>query len=280
MIAASLQRRSPLVCALALGADLWVGITVLALVIVLGIIVPLISPFPSDALSGPALQAPSLTHLFGTDHLGRDLFTRSFAAVRLDLGLAVIGVTVPCLVGTIVGSLAGSTRSAAIDGVIGVIIEAINAFPSIILIIALVAAVGHGLQGLLIAICATNWARYARLTRARASILRNTEFIQAMEVLGYSRSRILLQHLVPNTYSVAIAYAMSDIALLVLTVAGLSYLGLGVQPPTPEWGAIIADGRLYLQRQWWITVLPGLLLAASSMSAALIANGYAQHAKQ
>jgi peptide/nickel transport system permease protein len=101
-----------------------------------------------------------------------------------------------------------------------------------------------------------------------------------MEVLGYSRSRILLQHLVPNTYSVAIAYAMSDIALLVLTVAGLSYLGLGVQPPTPEWGAIIADGRLYLQRQWWITVLPGLLLAASSMSAALIANGYAQHAKQ
>jgi peptide/nickel transport system permease protein len=198
----------------------------------------------------------------------------------LDLGLAVVGVTIPCLIGTVIGTLAGSTRNAVIDGVIGVVVEAINAFPSIILIIALVAAVGHGLEGLLVAICATNWARYARLTSARASILRSAEFIQATEVLGYSRMRILIHHLVPNTYSVAIAYAISDIALLVLTVAGLSYLGLGVQPPTPEWGAIMADGRLFLQRQWWITVIPGLLLAACSMSAALVANGYARYARQ
>ena len=132
---------------------------------------------------------------------------------------------------------------------------------------------------LLIALIATNWARYAKMARARALTLRETEFVQATEVLGYSRPRILLRHLLPNVYSEALAYGLSAFIGVIGAVATLSYLGMGVRPPTPEWGAMIADGRLFLRRQSWITLCPGLVLTLTSIGVALLARGVVARAR-
>jgi peptide/nickel transport system permease protein len=173
----------------------------------------------------------------------------------------------------VIGAIAGISRSRVVDGAFQVIVEAINAFPFIILVIGVVSMVGAGIQGLLIGLIAFNWARYARVVRARTLSVRQVEYLEAARVLGYSRTRILLRHVLPNVSGEAAAYALSDFVLVVITVSGLSYLGLGVQPPTSEWGAMMADGRLYLQRQWWLTVMPGLVLCAAALGVAILAQG-------
>jgi peptide/nickel transport system permease protein len=154
-----------------------------------------------------------------------------------------------------------------------IIIDAINAFPFLVLVIAIVAIVGPGAQGLLIGLAAVNWARYAKIARARALTLREAEFVLATQVLGYSWMRVLLRHLLPNVYSETLAYGLSDFVVVIITISGLSFLGAGVRPPTAEWGAMMADGRLYLQTQWWMTVFPGLALTATAIGVALLAQG-------
>lgn len=249
------------------------GLTILGVVLLLGIFVPIVSPFDAQGGSSEVLVAPSWPHVFGTDQLGRDIFTRTFAAVRLDIMLALVGVSVPLLVGTLLGGLLGTTRSSAISGMWMFVIDAINAFPFNVLVIAIVAVVGLGVKGLLIALALTNWARYAKIARARALTLREADFVHATHVLGYSRARVLIRHVLPNVYSETLAYGLSDFVIVVITIAGLSFLGLGVRPPTPEWGAMMADGRLFLQRQWWITVFPGLVLSLTAIGVALLAQG-------
>jgi peptide/nickel transport system permease protein len=249
------------------------GLALLLIIVLLGLIVPLVSPY--DPLSGKSLtlRQPSLTNLFGTDQLGRDIFVRTFAAVRLDLALALAGVAIPLLVGTLLGGILGTTRARWVSFVWMLVIEAINAFPFIVLVIAIVAVVGTGTTGLLIGLAATNWARYAKIARARALTLREADFVHATQVLGYSRLRVLWRHIMPNVYSETLAYGLSDFVLVVITIAGLSFLGIGVRPPAPEWGAMMADGRLFLQRQWWITVFPGLILSLTAIGVALFAQG-------
>ncbi len=249
------------------------GLAILGLILLLGVVVPMMSPFDAQGGSGQVLRAPAWPHLFGTDQLGRDIFTRTFAAVRLDIVLALVGVSVPLLIGTLLGGLLGTTRSPIVSGLWMFVIDAINAFPFNVLVIAIVAVVGLGVKGLLIALALTNWARYAKIARARALTLREADFIHATQVLGYSRGRVLIRHILPNVYSETLAYGLSDFVIVVITIAGLSFLGLGVRPPTPEWGAMMADGRLFLQRQWWITVFPGLVLSLTAIGVALLAQG-------
>ena len=159
----------------------------------------------------------------------------------------------------------GTTRSTLVAWLWLMLIDAINAFPFVVLVIAIVAIMGPGVTGLLIGLAAVNWARYARIARARALILRSSDFIEVTRVLGYSRLRVLVRHILPNAYSETIAYGLSDFVIVVLTVSALSFLGAGVRPPTPEWGAMMADGRVYLQTQWWITVFPGLALSLTAI---------------
>lgn len=249
------------------------GLGILLLIVLLGTAVPAVSTYNPLTSAGKPLSAPSSAHLFGTDQLGRDVFTRTFAAAQLDIMLALVGVSVPLLIGTLIGALLGTTRTATVSWLWTIIIDAINAFPFIVLVIAIVSIVGPGVKGLLIGLAATNWARYARIARARALTLREAEFVQATQVLGYSRLRVLLRHILPNVYSETLAYGLSDFVIVVITIAGLSFLGVGVRPPTPEWGAMMSEGRLFLRQHWWVTVFPGLVLSLTAIGVALLAQG-------
>ncbi len=249
------------------------GLGIVLAIVVLSVAVPFFSPYDPVIGAGDALAAPSRAHFFGTDQLGRDVFTRTFASGRLDLMLALIGVSAPLLIGSLLGAVLGTTRSTLVAWLWLMLIDAINAFPFVVLVIAIVAIMGPGVTGLLIGLAAVNWARYARIARARALVLRGTDFVEATRVLGYSRLRVLVRHILPNVYSETIAYGLSDFVIVVLTVSSLSFLGAGVRPPTPEWGAMMADGRVYLQTHWWITVFPGLALSLTAIGVALLAHG-------
>ena len=250
-----------------------VGLLMFLAMVVASLVVQSFSPYSPTTQAGTPLVPPSIEHLFGTDNLGRDVFTRTFSAARLDMWLAFAGVAPSLVVGTVVGAIIGSSTHRVVVGAVNALIDAINAFPLLALIIALIGFLGPGLMGMLIALSLTNWARYARIARARSEVVSDLEFIQAARTLGYSRGRIVGRHLIPNVSNVTLAYALSDIVIVILAVAGLSFLGLGVRPPTPEWGAMMSEGRIYLRQAWWIVVFPGLALSWTSASIAIVAEG-------
>ena len=249
------------------------GLGMLAAIVIASFLVPALAPYTATDPAGDLLTAPGAGHLFGTDNLGRDVFVRTFAAARLDIGVALLGVSIPLVLGTAVGGILGMTRQPLVSAVARTIMDAINAFPLIALIIGLIAVLGVGLQSMIVALALTNWARYARIARTRALVIREQDYIQATTVLGYSRRRVLGRHVLPNVSAETTAYALSDFVLVIILVAGLSFLGLGVRPPAAEWGAMMSDGRLYLQQAWWITVFPGVMLSWTGIAVALIAEG-------
>ena len=250
-----------------------VGGAMLGILLLMGILVPLLSPYESDQSVDMPFMPPSSTFLFGSDGLGRDVFLRVFSSVYLDLGVAFLGVIIPFTLGTIIGIGLAMSRSKTLNAVVGSIIDGINAFPLLVLAIALIAILGPGLQSVVIALSVTNWARYARLSRTRATVVKQQGYIEAAQTLGYSKPRILFKHLVPNVSSETTAYGLSDLILVILLIASLSFLGLGAQPPTPEWGAMISDGRPTLQMAWWPVVFPGLALCWAGVALSFIAEG-------
>ena len=245
----------------------------LGVLLLMGILVPLLSPYESDQSVDMPFMPPSSTFFFGSDGLGRDVFLRVFSSVYLDLGVAFLGVIIPFTLGTIIGIGLAMSRSKKLNAVVGSIIDGINAFPLLVLAIALIAIRGPGLQSVVIALSLTNWARYARLSRTRAQVVKQQGYIEAAQTLGYSKPRILFKHLVPNVSSETTAYGLSDLILVILLIASLSFLGLGAQPPTPEWGAMISDGRPTLQMAWWPVVFPGLALCWAGVGLSCIAEG-------
>lgn len=249
------------------------GLAILAVILTLSLFVPLLSPSDPYSFVDLPLQPPTLSYPFGTDHLGRDLLVRVFAAARLDIVLAVLGVSVPIVIGTFIGTLAGTTRNRIAETVWDGLVNALTAFPEIILVLGIVAMVEGGVRGLLIAIWISRWAQYARIARAKSLALREAEFVQAANVLGYSQLRILIRHIMPNVFSEALAYALSDFIFIIVIIGGLSFLGLGVRPPTPEWGAMLAEGRLYLRTEPWLILFPGLFLSLTAIGVALLARG-------
>ncbi|MYC94600.1 MAG: ABC transporter permease [Caldilineaceae bacterium SB0661_bin_32] len=249
------------------------GVVILALILVLSVSVPLLSPNDPYGFVDQPLQPPSAAFLFGTDHLGRDLLVRVFAAARLDIALAILGVSVPIVIGTFIGTLAGTTRNRIAETIWDGLVNALTAFPEIILVLGIVAMVGADIRGLLIAIWISRWAQYARIARAKSLALRDAEFVQAAQVLGYSQLRILVRHIMPNVFSEALAYALSDFIFIIVIIGGLSFLGLGVTPPTPEWGAMLAEGRLYLRTEPWLILFPGFFLSLTAIGVALLARG-------
>ena len=249
------------------------GVVILAVILLLSVFVPLLSPNDPYGFVDQPLQPPSAAFLFGTDHLGRDLLVRVFAAARLDIALAILGVSVPIVIGTFIGTLAGTTRNRIAETVWDGLVNALTAFPEIILVLGIVAMVGADIRGLLIAIWISRWAQYARIARAKSLALRDAEFVQAAQVLGYSPLRILVRHIMPNVFSEALAYALSDFIFIIVIIGGLSFLGLGVTPPTPEWGAMLAEGRLYLRTEPWLILFPGFFLSLTAIGVALLARG-------
>ncbi len=247
-----------------------VGVLIIAMVLLLGLIVPAISPYGVEGTESGSNEAPSLAHPFGTDQLGRDIITRSFAATHLDVFVAVVGVLVPLLIGTVLGALAATTDIRVIRGGIALLIDGINAFPFLILALGVIAVVGTGITGMIVAIALTSWARYAKLARTRAATLRELDFVSALKLLGYSRVRIVIRHILPNCFRETAAYGVSDFTLVILTVAALSFLGAGVRPPTPEWGSMMADGRMFLMSAPWLLVGPGIVLTITAFGVSLI----------
>lgn len=252
----------------------------LCAVVLLCTVVPWMASSSVNELGIP-LQAPSLSHIFGTDELGRDVFVRTMTGGRIDLGLAVAGVSVSLVLGTLLGTLAGATKVRSLDAALMRLVDAFVAFPFIVLVLVLVVLIGPerslgplppGIPAVFVALVLTDWAWYARLAHAQTLSLCERDYVVAARLMGFSGYRVIRHHLVPSVFRVNAAYGVGDAILFVIATASLAFLGAGVQPPVPEWGAIMFEGRAYLDSAWWITLMPGAVLAATGLALSLVAD--------
>jgi peptide/nickel transport system permease protein len=250
------------------------GLAILALVLLAAVVGHFVYPDPNEQDLLQALRSPSPAHPFGTDELGRDVLARTLAATWIDLGLAVGATYVGLMIGTTLGTLAGYFRGWT-ERIIMRIVDVVIAFPFMVLVIAIVVVIGPGAKGVFVGLVLGGWALYARLARAEMLVLKEKSFVQAAQTLGYSHRRVMLRHALPNLIRPSLVFSMSDIVLNILFVASLSFLGLGAQPPTPEWGSIVADGQPYLLSAWWITTLPGLYIVVVGVGFSLVGDGLA-----
>lgn len=211
------------------------------------------------------LQPPSAAHFFGTDNFGRDVFARVVYGARLDLEIGFFAMLIPAVFGTAVGIAAGYFGG-KVDAAIMRILDVFIAFPTMVLAIAIVAILGSGVKNLFLAIWLVGWREYTRLVRSDVLVIRSSEYVEAAKSLGYSDLRIMFRHIFPNVASTVLVYAVSDIMMCMLMGASMSFLGLGVPTPTPEWGAIISEGKNYMMTAWWIVTFPGIMLALTGIS--------------
>ena len=238
-----------------------IGLVLLVLLILVALLAPLIAPNPIEQNISSRLKPPSAEHLLGTDQLGRDVWARvaNGAAISLRVGFLVVVLSV--VLGVLVGLLAG-TLGGTWDNILMRITDIFFAFPSLILAMAIAAALGPNLNNTIIAVALVGWPIYARLVRANVMALREREFVEAARALGAGRLRIMFQHLLPNTLSPIFVQASFDVGGAILTAAGLSFVGFGAQPPIPEWGAMVSETRSYIAEAIWAPTAPavGILL--------------------
>ena len=254
---------------------LLIGLTLLFVLLLAALFPQLLARFsPTDFDYEAILKGPSLKHPFGTDNFGRDVFSRVIYGTRIDLQIAVFTTLFPFIFGTLLGALTGFLGRWS-DAIVGRIADLVVVFPFLVLVIAIVAVLGPGLTNLYIAVSAVGWVSYWRLTRGEVLAQKGAEYAQAARVLGYGPSRVLLRHLLPNAVTPAIVYLMTDMSLGILLGASLGYLGLGAQPPTPEWGVMVADGKNFMATAWWISTFPGLALTLAGVTFSLIGDGLA-----
>jgi len=251
----------------------FVGLAIVALFVLIAIFAPVIAPHDPHLQDIPnKLASPSAAHLLGTDDLGRDVLSRIIFAARVDLPIGFAAALFPLIVGTALGALAGYFGG-WVDMIVMRTADVVQAFPIYIFLIALVFALGPGPRSILIAFTVIAWVLYARLIRGEILRIRGREYVEAARVLGYSHTRILSRHVLPNAGKQTLIYFGSDIVIAIITLAALSYFGLGIQPPTPEWGAMIADGQRFLRTQWWLAVVPGLVIVILGTGLSLISDG-------
>jgi peptide/nickel transport system permease protein len=234
------------------------GAIIIAWVLV-AIFAPVITPYPPDLVEiTQRLQPPSTMHWLGTDMLGRDEFTRLLYGARISLSTGIIVVVVAAVVGTLLGGIAAYARG-RVEEVIMRITDLVLCFPPIILALAIAAALGIGATNTVIAMLVVWWPKFARLARSMIIVQRSQEYVEAAMVVGYSPARILFRHIIPNSVGPLIVLVSLDVGNAIITFAGLSFLGLGVVPPTPEWGSMVSEGR-ELIAQWWVSTFPGLAI--------------------
>ncbi len=254
---------------------LFIGLVLLLVLVMAALFPHVLAPFsPTDFDYQAILQPPSLKHLFGTDNFGRDIFSRVVYGTRVDLQIAIFTTAFPFVFGSLLGALTGFLGKWS-DAVVGRVADLVVVFPFLVLVIAIVAVLGPGLTNMYIAVSAVGWVSYWRLTRAEVQAQKRAEYAQAAQVLGFSPTRVLLRHILPNAVTPAIVYLMTDMSLGILLGASLGYLGLGAQPPTPEWGVMVSDGKNFLATAWWISTFPGLALTLAGVTFSLIGDGLA-----
>lgn len=254
-------------------------LAMLGLLIVLGLVIVAIfanqlapfSPIEGD-LRTTRLLAPSATHWFGTDDQGRDILSRIIHGSRVTLFVVCLVAVLAAPIGLLVGTIAGYTGG-MVDAVLMRITDIFLAFPRLILALAFVAALGPGIENAVIAIAITSWPPYARMARAETLTIRQTDYIAAVKLIGASPWHIVLKHIMPLCVSSVIVRVTLDMAGIILTAAGLGFLGLGAQPPMPEWGAMIANGRQFVLDQWWVAAAPGAAIFLISLAFNLLGDG-------
>jgi peptide/nickel transport system permease protein len=250
-----------------------IGGGILLLLVVVALLAPLIAPYGQNELDFEhLLSGPSAQHLFGTDESGRDVFSRTLYALRVDLAIVVFVTYIPLPIGVLVGAIAGYFGGAA-DAIISRITDTMIAFPFMVLVIAVIAIVGPGVKGVLIGVPIAAWALYARLSRSQMLVLREQQFMLATTALGYSKWRAIFRHAVPNLLRTCLIYSTIDMVVNLLLLASLAYLGLGAQPPNAELGSIINDGQGTLLNAWWVATLPGLVVVLFGVGAGLVGDG-------
>ncbi len=249
------------------------GMAVLLFLVIVAALAPVIAPQGYDVQGlGDRLAAPSATHWFGTDDLGRDVLARMVYGTRVTLMIACLVAVIAAPLGLMIGTAAGYFGG-WVDTVLMRINDVFLSFPGLILALGFVAALGPGIRNAVIAIALTAWPPIARLARGETLTLRNADYIAAVRIQGASALRIILRHVVPMCLPSVIVRITLNMAGIIITAAGLGFLGLGAQPPMPEWGAMLSSGRAHLSGAWWISAVPGLAILLTSLAFNLLGDG-------
>nr|WP_315427372.1 ABC transporter permease [uncultured Albidiferax sp.] len=250
------------------------GLAIVALLVLVAIFAPLLAPYSPTVgdLRTTRLLPPSGQFWLGTDDQGRDILSRLIHGSRITLMVVILVAVLAAPIGLLVGTVAGYAGG-MVDAALMRITDIFLAFPRLILALAFVAALGPGIENAVIAIAITAWPPYARMARAETLTIRQADYIAAVQLIGASPWRIVLHHIMPLCQSSVIVRVTLDMAGIILTAAGLGFLGLGAQPPTPEWGAMIANGRQYVLDQWWVAAAPGAAIFLVSLAFNLVGDG-------
>ena len=256
-------KRSPLAVA---------GVLIVVITILIALTSQWITPYnPIQPNLDVKLVAPSLQHLLGTDDMGRDILSRILAGTRVSLTSALIIISVSMIFGSIVGLIAGYVGG-WVDDLLMRMTDIFLAFPALILAMAISATLGPSLQNALIAVASVWWPWYARLMRGQVMSVRNKDYVLSARALGVPPMRVALRHILPNTLGPLLVQATLDVGNTILLTASLSFIGLGAQPPTPEWGSMVSVGRLYLLSYWWVPTMPGFAILLSVLGFNLLGD--------
>jgi peptide/nickel transport system permease protein len=252
----------------------FVGLLIIIALLVIAALAGVLAPYSPTFgdLKNARLLAPSAEHWFGTDDLGRDILSRILYGSRWTLYVVILVAIIAAPIGLLVGTVAGYAGGWT-DAILMRITDIFLAFPKLILALAFVAALGPGIENAVLAIAITSWPPYARIARAETLTVRNSDYIKAVQLMGASPFRIVLRHIMPLCISSLIVRVTLDMAGIILTAAGLGFLGLGAQPPLPEWGTMIASGRRFVLDQWWVAGAPGFAILIVSLGFNLLGDG-------
>jgi peptide/nickel transport system permease protein len=255
-----------------------IGLVIIGLLVIVAVFAPLIAPYdPTKGTLGDRLTPPAWTpggstaHLLGTDLLGRDTLSRLIFGARTSLAVAVLAILVSGIVGSLLGAIAGYLGG-WVNVVIMRLVDLAFSFPAILLAMVLAVVVGPSFFNIIFVISLVLWAEYARMARGETLRVREMDFIALAQVAGVSKSRILMRHILPNVASSLIVLATLQVGIVIIMESSLSFLGVGVPPPTPDWGSMIAEGRSYVVTAWWLSLVPGVAIVATVLSFNLLGD--------
>lgn len=253
--------------------NLQLGLIMLGLLIAAIFVLPaLIAHDPLAVDFDRALIPPGADHWFGTDDLGRDVLARVAAAGLVDLQVVAVCVFLPFIIGSTIGLVSGYVGG-IVDTLLMRLVDILWAFPFYVLVISIVGALGPSIGNMYLAFSMVVWISFARIVRGEVLLAKRQEYVQAAQVLGFSHVRIMARHILPNVITPAIVFMMADVVLTILGVTSLGFLGLGIQPPTPEWGVMIAEGRNFILDGWWVSLFPGLAIVYVGITFTLLGDG-------
>lgn len=254
-------------------ANIWLGTVILSVIILLALLASVISSYnPIAVTPADRLKPPGVEHLFGTDDFGRDVFTRVLYGARLSLQVGLVSVALASVTGTLLGIVAGY-YGRWVDVVIMRLIDLMLAFPSILLALAIVATLGRSLQNVMLAVGVASIPIYTRVVRGSTLSVKQIDYILAAQAIGCSNAQIMWRHILPNILAPVIVVTTNGVAGAIVSGAALSFLGLGAQSPTPEWGLMLSEGRTYLRSASWVTTFPGLAIMVTVLAINLLGDG-------